>query len=518
MKTIKYIFLSTIIASLLFSACGEDYLEVTPTATITSDRLKELGSESQEAFIEVVQPLVTGLYSWLIQYNSMNLSSLRHSDFGHLSVMLSTDLMNEDMLQNTSNYGWFYSNYDFTLRTNYTHVDVFMPWNYYYKLIKSTNDIFMLYNDEIDNPTLLVLKGQAFAMRGFAYLYLVQLYQHTYVGHESDPSVPLVTDLTPEAQLTNNPRAEVSKVYEQILSDLTQSYELLENFQRSSKVEVDKQVVAGLLARTYLNMENWSEAAKYAHIAREGYTPSTAQWDYINGTGFLDINEPDWMWGADVNSQTRIATSGIVNPTSHLSSVSYGYATAGNMEKLIDKRLYDQIPESDLRKNAFNGQDTAFVLCYTGSTRKLSPYANLKFGFYAQRSADNFGDYAFMRASEMYLIEAEALAMNNNNAEAQNLLYEFVRTRDPLAVKSTATGTALRNEVYLQRRIELWGEGFSYFDHKRLKLGVTRNYPETNHRQDAMINFDAEDSRYRFVIPRQEIINNNGISEKDNND
>jgi hypothetical protein len=510
MKTIKNIFLVFGIASLFFTSCSENYLDVDPTQTITADRVKELGAESPEALIEVAQPLVTGLYSWMIQYNTMERTTVRHSDFGHLSVMLTTDLMNEDMVQNTANYGWYYSDYDLSLRSDYTHVDVFMPWNYYYKLIKASNDIIVLFGEDIDNEALLALKGQALAMRGFAYLYLVQLYQHTYKGHETDPAIPIVTEVTTTQEIANNPRAAVQDVYTLILSDLTTAYSLLENYTRPSKVEVNKQVVAGFLARTYLNMENGAEAAKYANIARQGYTPSIAQWDCVNGTGFVDITEPDWMWGADVNSQTRIATSGIVNPISHLSSVSYGYTTAGDMQKMIDVSLYNQIPATDIRKKAF-AEETKKVWGYT-----VPQYANLKFGTY-NGTNDNFGDYVFMRASEMYLIEAEGLVLSGNDQEAQNVLFDFVKTRNPTAVKSVAAGAALRNEIYLQRRIELWGEGFSYFDHKRLKLGFTRNYQGTNHREDAMYNKGPEDDVFRFRIPRQEIINNNGISDSDNN-
>jgi hypothetical protein len=323
--------------------------------------------------------------------------------------------------------------------------------------------------------------------------------------------VPIVTDLTTTDEIANNPRASVKDVYDLILSDLNEAYTLLEGFTRPSKVELNQQIVAGFLARAYLNMEDGANAAKFANFARQGFIPSIAQWDCVNGTGFVDIAEPDWMWAADVNSQTRIATSGIVNPTSHLSSVSYGYTTAGQMQKMIDARLYEQIPATDIRKKAFADSDVT-VWGY-----RVPKYANLKFGTY-NGSNDNFGDYVFMRASEMYLIEAEGFCLSGNHAEAQNVLHAFVSTRDPEAVKSTATGSALRNEIYLQRRIELWGEGFSYFDHKRLKLGFTRNYEGTNHRQDAIFDVGPEDNVFRFVIPRQEIINNNGISENQNND
>jgi len=58
MNSIKNIFLLTGLLTLLFASCGDDYLNVDPTSTITADRLKELGDASPEAFMEVLRPQV----------------------------------------------------------------------------------------------------------------------------------------------------------------------------------------------------------------------------------------------------------------------------------------------------------------------------------------------------------------------------------------------------------------------------------------------------------------------------
>jgi len=514
MKTSKYILVlvaALLTAPALVTSCSEDFLDVQPTETITDDQLKELGDESPEAMKKIIAPQVSGLYSWLIQYNSMERASVRHSDFGVYNIFIMTDLMNVDMVQNTQNYGWYYPCYNFTQRPDYAHVDNFMPWGFFYKLIYNCNSIISLFNDEVSDAELLHFKGQAFAMRAYAYYYLVQLYQHTYVGHENDPAVPILTEQTTEEEKINNPRAPVQAVYDLILSDLTQAYDLLDGFTRATKAQVDQQVVAGLLARTYLTMEDGANAAMYAHIARTGYTLSTAEWDYTDRTtgGFMSIAEPDWMWGCIVTSQSDIATSGIVNPISHLGSLNYGYTTAGNMQKLIDAKLYASIPETDIRFKAFaaaDGEDAA-----TGYG--VPKYANLKFGPYSLTSDDNYNDYPLMRSAEMYLIEAEGLALDNKTGDAQDVLYEFALNRDPAAVKSSATGNHLRREIYWQRRVELWGEGFSYFDHKRLKLPIERTYDGTNHRADALFDFPAEHDVFRFRIPLQETSNNPALGE-----
>ena len=81
-----------------------------------------------------------------------------------------------------------------------------------------------------------------------------------------------------------------------------------------------------------------------------------------------------------------------------------------------------------------------------------------------------------MRVEEMYLILAEAQAMAGDAATGAATLQSFVSTyRDPAyTVKAGATKEEVQNAVYNQRRIELWGEGMSYFDLMRLQKGVDR--------------------------------------------
>ena len=91
-----------------------------------------------------------------------------------------------------------------------------------------------------------------------------------------------------------------------------------------------------------------------------------------------------------------------------------------------------------------------------------------------------------MRSAEMYLIEAEAKA-RLGDATAADVLFELVSNRDPGYVKSTNTGMDLVEEVYLQRRIELWGEGVSWFDLKRLKKPLDRSGAGSNHRSFGLV-------------------------------
>jgi hypothetical protein len=58
----------------------------------------------------------------------------------------------------------------------------------------------------------------------------------------------------------------------------------------------------------------------------------------------------------------------------------------------------------------------------------------------------------------------------------------------------------------MQRRCELWGEGFRFFDLKRLNLDLNRaNLGHTESLWNAAGYFPAGDKNFVFLIPKQEI-------------
>jgi len=121
----------------------------------------------------------------------------------------------------------------------------------------------------------------------------------------------------------------------------------------------------------------------------------------------------------------------------------------------------------------------------------------------------------------MYLIEAEALARQNQDASARSVLETMVKARYPAYSAAAFSGPALISEILLQRRIELWGEGFSLIDIKRIKLGLNRPTGPGNHGSP---NFDpsvyilpAGDPKFLMRIPQKELDNNPALTPADQN-
>ncbi len=94
------------------------------------------------------------------------------------------------------------------------------------------------------------------------------------------------------------------------------------------------------------------------------------------------------------------------------------------------------------------------------ATTGTNPYTNIKFANYSNDwgiDDTNAGDWCIMRAEEMLLIEAEAKAMAGDLAGAKALLVDWVKTYRNANYQSYAsTAAEFQNEVWFQRRVELW--------------------------------------------------------------
>lgn len=279
------------------------------------------------------------------------------------------------------------------------------------------------------------IKGRALAMRALSYLDLVRLYG---VGKQGIPYY--------SQNVYSNARVATSTVLGYIESDLRQAYTLLQGYDRGSRKDyINQNVVAGIMARLFLETKNYAEAANYAKIARMGYTPMS-QTDLMDG--FDKITNAEWMWGTDIDASTSTVYASFF---SHIANRNNGYAGLLQIYKSIDKRLYEKISDTDYRKQWFVGTHNK------SAYSTLPDYANVK--FYDASGTNFVGDYIYMRASEMYFIEAEAYAQAGNDAQAQSVLFEIMSKRDPSYTQSSKTGADLIEEIMVNKRIELWGEG-----------------------------------------------------------
>ena len=411
----------------------------------------------------------------------------RPDDFGFVMMAFSNDIEAADVVLANSGYNWFSACGALTSR-NADYANPYIRYAAPYNTIAAANDILKSYPADSEDPAIRHKLAQAKAMRAFAYLNLAPYFQFGYAAGGKDlPCVPLVTEQTTD--FTNNPRASVADVYALIISDLTYAIENLEGYVRTDKSRIDRQTAYGLRARAYMNMQEWKLAVSDASAAAAGYSPfSMAE---AARPAFYDISEHNWIWGYDMTSDIAMKNPYATSSAWIRSFSGDGYSAGTQVYSCINRLLFDKIPATDVRKgwwvddslespllesvtwDGVSGNAVA-ALEIDNVKMKFLPYKNVKFGMASVGGTLNDDDWPLMRVEEMILIQAEGLARSGSEAQAKALLEDFVRTyRDP-AYSADASGRSLTDEIWFQRRVELWGEGFSNSDTRRLGKPLVR--------------------------------------------
>lgn len=514
MKLNKYT--SVLLAALAFAACEQMDEAVPQGGTVLSSQLQEV----IEKVPSRTDAQFNGMFTKLGEPLSVFGSQGRADDWGFIMMQFSNDAESADLVIPNSGYNWFSVCGEYSSR-NADYANPYIRYAAAYNQISAANDIIKMYPADTEDPAALQKIAQAKAIRAFSYLNLAPYFQFRYETHADQPCVPIVTEETTD--FTNNPRATVAKVYELILEDLNYAIEKLAGFTRPSKMYIDKQTAHGLRARAYLNMGKYAEAAQDADSAMVGYTPASIE--EVSTPSFYSIDEHNWIWGYDMTTDMA-STFQFGTSSSWVRSFSNnGYAAACQVYSCINNLLYDKIPATDVRKGwwvdenlysplldglIWDGVEGQAIATYT-SVDKLEfiPYTNVKFGMYEIGGSNNDEDWPWMRVEEMILIQAEAYAKSGQEAKGREILDNFVKTyRDP-EYSSSTTGRNFADEVWFQRRVELWGEGFSNSDTRRLNKPLVRFHDSKSNFPEAFrFNMTADDAWWLLRFTNSELNTN----------
>lgn len=483
----KKIFSSIILTvSLLMAAgCGEDYLERVPTNSVTDEDLFSTVAGAETA--------LNGIHRSTYAFYD------NHGRFGQKSIDIIIDFMGDDMLQLDRGYGWFVAWYQYLNNRNANSADLEFAWSYYYDIIDNANlllrDIDKASDASVKEDLVKNIKGQALAYRAHSYWALVQMfaYRYKHEGGNSQPGVPLLITHSSDPL----PRATVEEVYKQINTDIDQAITLLteSEISRPNKSHINSNVAQGLKARIALTAGDWAAAADMANKARQGFALTS---DYKNG--WNDSNDSEWMWGALLIDEQQTSYASFF---SQIDPLFGGYATMGS-HKLGSTEIIDYMADSDQRKQLFQPEKYF-------SAKDLSAYFGNKerAGYKFTGNGAWTNDYIYMKSGEMYLIEAEAFARLKKDTEAQTVIFDLTKNRDPEAEMPTETGDALIQHILMERRCDLWGDGFRLFDIKRLNIDMDRRNKGHNETfWDKAGYFPAGDKNLLFLIPKQELDSN----------
>ena len=362
------------------------------------------------------------------------------------------------------------------------------PLVYYYGIINRANALLDNVLPLADASDLYAdyYKAQILGYRAYAYTMLVQLYAKSWdlSGNGQSSAVPL--RISADEDVTAP--ATLAQVYARIYQDLDAAIGLMQNYSvpRSDVNVIDLNVLYAIYAKAALNRKDYAKARQYAALAREGH-PLMSNEEY--GQGFNSSNN-EWIWGAHPDNRTGAINLYFYSYFAYVGS-NTSSSVGRNNPLSIANWLFERIPDTDIRKglwldptgytyNATNGRANSDLQNYARSTfgdylySTGTIYAWMQFKF---RNLDQpgIGQMNFIRAAEMYLVEAEADWFLGNESDAKDLLVALNKTsgRDP-AYACAKSGADLLDEIKFYRRIELWGEGFDWYDLKRWGEPVVR--------------------------------------------
>lgn len=503
----------------LASSCS-DYLETNPTDKTSGTTIFEDARNAEVAMNGIYRS--TYVSGW---------SSGSHESFGIMASNIFVDVLGEDFVQSEQGNGWFWYDYRYLSRTKWDNKGwrSYAQWNFYYTLISNANYI-IAQEGKIPGDEVLAtnIVAQAYAMRAYCYFQLVQQFAQTYKGHEDWKGVPIYVEPTSSTSV-GAPRSPVKDVYAQIDSDLDKSLALFKssNMKQKHISYVDSCVANGFKARVALVENDWNKALYASTLALGGNRPVLEGEDLLSGMNSVKLK--DVMWGAEVQSDQSTAYASFY---SHMDAAATGMYAASS-RKCISTWLYSQILPSDIRLNWWKPK-----LSQNQNTGPEKSYNQIKFRFADIKQF--LGDYIYMRTEEMILIKAEAECRLGRYSEAVNTLMELMSKRihqgsvndykayiEGLSQSSDytfANGTygdvvTLLDEILLQRRIELWGEGHRMYDIMRLKKGFTRDYPNSLHpdRLPTIQTNISDAPQFILTIPQTEFDGNTSFTAADQN-
>ena len=503
----KIIFALISVCGLLsLNSCSEDSLITEPTDSMSGQTLLSDGTRALIPLNGIYRSMYTS--GWSTTGNT-------HQCFGISAYNLMAEVMGDDMIMGASGNGWFWYDAVYNVKGRFASSSwrSYDLWFAFYQWISNANYIIAAEEEmggDTDSKNYAI--GQAYAIRGYSYFMLAQCFARTYKGHENEKCVPIYTEPT-FTTTTGQPRSTVAEVYAQIDADFAKACELLKGIPQSHPSHMSYAVAQGIRSRVALVKEDWATAEQAAEEAIASCGKQIATVDQFLGDN--SVNNPNVMWGAEIIADQA---GGYASLYAHMdTAVAYGQGAP----KQITISLYNKISATDARKEAWWPTLDESSQFYPANWQGGILQRKLTFSDPTQW----LGDYIWMRVEEMYLTAAEAECQQGKEGEAKAHLMALMAKRDPKytcnksgkklgALTSDYTGSLLE-EIILQRRIELWGEGGRVFDIRRLKQGFTRPAADGWNAGALLMNrptTDPENYMWVLTIPQAEFDGNENMT------
>lgn len=469
------IILFTLFAS-TFVACNKEKLSPTPPTSISA---ADAFGNAQRVLQQTL-----GMYS-----------AVKSSNFYAGRYQVNIDIRGEEFLSLTLNVQAGLATWDFTVSPSSDEVQ--LTWQEAYAAINRSNVVF----DGVEASTVVSAaqkkqyQGEARFIRALCHYALVTLYARPYWdGNGAKDGIPL--RLQAEISGGNNKlkRSTVAEVYTQILKDLDFAETNLpltyaSPYDRTTRAH--RNTAIALKTRVYLSMRQYDKVIVEANkivSASAPFKATTGVPNQLSPTISAVFSSP---YTTD-ESILSFAFTTLDAPTT--AGIFYNPPLNGSGH-------YPLNPAGIIANTGWKATDARRAL-----TQVRLPGPSTWLSNKWPKNPSNEADYMnVIRYAEVLLNLSEAIVRQNNTVDprAVELLNAIRQRSDPTTVFTVAgfaTPQDLLDQIAIERRIELLGEGFRSFD--RLRLGQ----PLLGKGQVPTIT--ASDIQYIWPIPLNELLLN----------
>lgn len=402
-------------------------------------------------------------------------------------------------------------------------------WTLFYKYINVANNVVesakklpQVTPDEIQGFNKVT--GEAKFLRAFYYFWLLNVYGQPYDPATASTALGIPIKMTPEIQDRIFSRQTVGECYDLIVKDLLEAEQCLAKVPSQKKLyRADVTAVRLLLARVYLYMQKWEEAARYAQLVVEAHP--VLENVVKSGSKFMRADNPENIFSMGGNDLVRMT--------------SFYYQSTR-----ISTGLYESYHENDVRRSSWFWRSGPFIACIRENhgaplsnvpeTDKSWYYDAYIYGSSSMRTP--VSSLFWLRSAEAYLILAEAKAYTGEEEEAQQALKQLVSNRyregAPERNVESLSGSDLITRIRTERRWEFPVEGHRWFDLRRYRVcqvqpeKVSLQHTYTVYRDNDTGDFletrlytlTEEDASWTVNIPHEVLEFNTGMPGNGNQD
>jgi hypothetical protein len=429
--------ISTLCISLVFLSCSKNFIETRPISSVSVDVLYKTDKDYQDAVIGCYRTLQN-------QYqNFWEFGDLRGDDVEE-QWTAALDLMRID---------------NFTADNSETVIA--SSWQNYYNIINRANTVL----EKIKDADSLVVKnksrhtGEAEFLRAMAYFDLVRIFG----------DVPMLTTPVSSDDALKKGRDKVNDIYDQvIIKDLLDAANRLPAKYSGADVgRVTKGAAKAMLGRVYLTRKDFVKAeAVLLEVTQMGYVLLPKYTDLFDYT--KDEHHSEYIFDIEYEEGIGLGSIFTSNFCPFVAPIMSFYGVTGSTGNhgSPSAKLFAAFPAGDLRKD---------ITVATGVTDKDGVFTPLPVGFGMQAftrkymtpmktSNDSRANWKVIRYADVLLMYAEALNENGKTPDAVTYL-NMVHTRAGLTgYDDTMSESDTRENIYLERRLELSYEGVRWFD------------------------------------------------------